>query len=398
MKPPLYNLIGVDGGASKALVTQVLAQRAGDEWQVSQGGRRSERTYALDEQFAPVPVAEQLAAFRETGGDADRIAITEAERNRGQCIVTAIADAIAKVCDGRPILLGIAMPGLKTSDARGIAVINNGPRMPDFADHLEFLLGERSIELIQPIARIGSDGDYCGLGEESAGAGAFRGVENAYYLGGGTGLAEALKLRGKLVPFDAVQPWMLKAWQMTSAIGPTFEQLASASAMNDRYGRLAGHNATTPEAPVAYPEQAALTGCRSAQLVLDTAAAATAELIVERLMTIHAGRPAESGRGAAYDALKPNHLYTGIVLDRVVLGQQIGRIYADPRFEAVFRQPLDASLTAMLSKCDAATIRNQWLTAGMALVPGKLIPSQLRAAAAMGAAMDALRSCQPTGS
>ena len=87
-----------------------------------------------------------------------------------ECVTEVSRNSVA--CARAKVRLGIGMPGLKTADGRGIAVMNSGPRIPDLADRLEGGLLASGLELLEPIARLGSDGEFCGVGEEYAADGA----------------------------------------------------------------------------------------------------------------------------------------------------------------------------------------------------------------------------------
>ena len=185
-------LIGVDGGATEirahAGACDDLAQPSSFEL----GPVAASREYRRVPGFEPLPLAEQLAQR-----DGNAISLAAAEKAQGALWLEAACETIAQVakrCAARRVLIGVGMPGLKTSAGRGICVINNGPRVPDYLDRLEQALAAGGVDLLSPVAALGSDADYCGLGEQHAAGGLFGDVENAYYLGGGTGLAEALKL------------------------------------------------------------------------------------------------------------------------------------------------------------------------------------------------------------
>jgi hypothetical protein len=267
--------------------------------------------------------------------------------------------------------------------------------MPAYLDALKRDLTELGIELVAPLARLGSDGDYCGLGEEHAADGLLRDVENAYYLGCGTGIAEALKLRGRLVPFDQAAPWILKAWQMPTALGPTFENLVSVDAMNRVYARLRPHEAvaTTHRNDIPYPEVGAASGEPLAQAWMSVAALVLAELIFERLWTIKNGRADCPHRGVEYGALQPNHEYRGVLLDRVVVGQRGGAIYAKPATRGVFAENVERHLAALVRICGDEQLSTRYLAGGSdELASGFVQPSRLRAAPALGAAVAAARA------
>ncbi len=429
-------LLGVDGGATKVRVHHVLPPGEGASAHYQLSDARAERTYPSAPGFSPVDVPRQLDEYA-----AGRIKLSAAEVHRGEAITATIVECIVGAArqlagsgtaaasrshespDGKPtqtsrhgtlrLRIGIGMPGLKTADGRGIVVLNNGPRMPDLADRLEAGLRDAGLEPADSIARIGSDGDYCGLGEQYAVEGAFRDVNHAYYLGGGTGLAEALKLRGRLVTLDEASVWIAKAWQIPSILGPTFEQLASAAGMNQRYRGISRRGHRTVQLDPArvetrgslgfasassldparnadgdYPERAALRGEPSARQVLEHTARALAELLFERIETIYRGRGELPHRGELYAQLRPEHEYRGLLLERIVLGQQIGRLYARDAYAPFFCAKLDAFLADCIAESGDADLRTRYL-AGEALREGLIVPSRLRAASALGAAIDA---------
>ena len=373
-------LIGVDGGATKveahAVECSDWADLAAASFELGAAG--TVRTYQRLPEFAPLPADEQVAQ-RKAGS----IRLTPDERAHGALWVEAACAAIDEVSSadrGRKLLVGIGMPGLKTADGRGICVINNGPRIPDYLDQLEQGLRTAGLELVSPVATLGSDADYCGLGEQHAATGLFRDVDTAYYIGGGTGLADALKLRGRLLPFDDAKGWILKSWQMHSAIGPTFEQLVSAKAINERYAALT--SATS------YPEEDAAQGHPIAVALLDITAMILAELTFERLDTISNGRGHAPHRGDAYQRLDDSHDYRSLFLDRVVIGQRLGAIYADDRVRPAFGAKVDQYLAALITASGTPEMAAHYLDHGQ-LKPRFVCPSELRAAPALGAAIAA---------
>ena len=403
-------LIGVDGGA-----TEVKAHAAAcDDLQRPTSFRlRAEaaaRVYPRPLGFSPMAVPEQLAQR-----DAGDIRLSDGEIEQGRLWVEAAAQAVVEVaqqCGAKRALVGMGMPGLKTPDGRGINTINNVPRIPRYLELLERMIAAAGVELASPVAALGSDADYCGLGEEYAADGLFRDVQDAYYLGGGTGIADAMKLRGRLVPFDAAKPWIQKSWQMPSALGPTFEKLVSASSLNRVWGDLNVAAGISPAADVAsalrgrrsapetlhatgprYPEVAAVRGDPLAAAWLDTTALVLAELIFERLWTIKNGRPPAPHRGEAYGKLNPDHEYRDVLLERVIIGQRVGLIYADTQYRAVFAGKLDAYLASFIAASGDAELARTYLdSATSALKPAFVRASRLRAAPALGAAVAAVRA------
>lgn len=379
-------LIGVDGGATEAKAHVVTCDDLKQPQAFALSDSSASRIYPASNGFTPVPVTEQLAQ-RDQAADN----LTADERERGESWVQSAADAIIELAKERgatQILVGMGMPGLKTADGRGIAVINNGPRIPTFLASLETIVQQAGIQFAGPVAALGSDADYCGLGEAHASDGLFRGVENAYYVGCGTGIADALKLRGELVPFDAIKPWMMKAWQIPSAFGPTFEKLVAAKSFNDVYERLCA--ASGKAAGENFPEQDAAGGDAIAEVWLQTAAMLLSELIFERLSTIHSGRMEGADRGDAYSGLESEHTYRGIILDRVVIGQRLGIMFANEAYATVFRKPLERQLANFIANSGNAELAKDWLTTDGSLADGRLVASKLREAPALGAAVAAV--------
>jgi len=375
-------LIGVDGGATEVKAHHVTCDDLRRPTSFALGRAAASRVYPARNGFAPMPVAEQLQQRAAPALSAEEAAV-------GATWVASAADAIAAAAgqvSGRRLLVGVGMPGLKTEDGRGIAVINNGPRIPDYLERLERQLAERGMELVAPVARLGSDADYCGIGEAWAADGLFRGVQHAYYVGGGTGVADALKLRGALVTFDAVRDWMRKAWQLQSEHGATFEALVSAKGMNAGYAARVGI-----EPGARFPEVDALAGIKAAAEWLGIVADALAELIVERIDTIHNGRRTLPHRGADYAGLAADHPYRGILLDRVIIGQRIGMLYADERYRVLFADRIDAAFVRRLRALNDAELTGRLLADGK-VRPGFLRASMLRAAPALGAAVAAVQA------
>ncbi len=377
-------LIGVDGGATAA---KARAAACDSLERATAFGLRPEaaaRIYERVAEFRPVPVPEQI-----TQRDAGAVQISPPEAEQARLYVQGAADAIIDIahqCDAKRLLVGVGMPGLKTPDGRGINVINNGPRIPTYLADLEQSLAAAGLELLQPVAALGSDADYCGLGEEWASDGFFRDVKNAYYVGCGTGVADAMKLRGALLPFDQAKPWIMKSWQIASSLGPTFEKLVSMSAVNRVYADLGVSSSE-------YPEQDALAGRAIAVAWLATTALVLAELIFERLWTLKNGRAESTARGEAYAKLDLNHPYRGTLLDRVIVGQRLGLIYADHKYRDSFSSRLDAYLASLIAERGDTPMREAYLSRdGARLRDGFLRGSRLRAAPALGAAVAAVHS------
>jgi predicted NBD/HSP70 family sugar kinase len=382
-------LIGVDGGATEAKSHHVAVEGSGTDISFALGDLSASRRYERIDGFEPVPVGDQIA--QRTAGD---VQVTDGERAQGEKYTDAAAATIIELAEqtgAKRVLIGMGMPGLKTEDDRGINAINNGARTPDFAERLEEKICAAGIELAGPLVHLGSDADYCGIGEEHAAEGAFRDVESAYYVGCGTGIADALKLAGQLVPLDDTKSWLQKSWQIASWVGPTFEKIASANSMMSLF---AGQMKTTPAALVeegTFPQDLAAEGDPLAQAVMTTVAATLAEVIFERLFTIHAGREEAPHRGEAYLGLSKDHPFRGTLLERIVVGQRFGFLWADERCHEIFRRPCETLLVAHATRCGDDALAEH-IAPGGTIRQGLIVASRLREAPAIGAAIDAWKA------
>ncbi|MBI5363285.1 MAG: ROK family protein, partial [Planctomycetes bacterium] len=279
-------LVGVDGGASEVKAHQVLVLAEEGALELAAGPAMASTCYERIAGFEPASVAQQLVAFQRK-----QVVPSDIEALQGEMWVEAAAGAILSVAaqaGERDVVIGMCMPGLKTADGRGIGVLRNGPRMPDFCAQLERELATEGLRLARPIQTLASDGEACAWGEECDAQGLLRGVGNAYYLGGGTGLAEALKLRGEILGLDAVKQTLPKAWQMESKAGAVFEEWLSMRAINERFAARAGIGA--PLSSEDLPEVRAAAGDEEAIRVFTEAADALVELCMLRIHALHAGK------------------------------------------------------------------------------------------------------------
>ena len=366
-----FVLIGIDGGASVVKAHQVVVTGSRAKAAFRLGEHASTEKHRSIIGFEPPDMQEQLGEYYSGNIQRSGLEVVQA-----QCYVEAIVAAVGTIAEAtqeREVLLGVGFPGLKTAHGRGIAAANNMARAPELLDDIQLALQNAGIKLHHPIARLTSNADNCGVGEEYAAEGMFRGVPNAYHAGCGTGIADAMKLDGKLVPFDDADDWIKKAWQMQSSFGESYEKIASASALIRRYAD-AVH--LTPEEVTAcgrFPELAALHGDEIAVHLLTKAAAALAELITDRIRTVR-------------------HHRHGTLLERIVIGQRLGELYGKPRYRAVFRDKLDEDLGERIRDMDEERLGSFYLTPDGKLRHGIVVASKLRGASALGAAIDAYRT------
>lgn len=387
-------LIGIDGGATKLSGWIVeLNQNIG---LFRLGKLNIQKKYSdyhgYNENFKPVDIKTQLKEMN------DHIFIAEEEKVQADIYMKAAADVaieLLQIYKDKKALIGIGMPGLKTKDLRGISAIANGPRMPAYCDFLEEKIHEQSLELLAPIAHLGSDADYCGLGEEYSENGLFRNIDHAYYLGGGTGVADALKLNGKLVRFDHAKQWIAKAWEMKCEKGNSLEQYASASGIQKFYSHYSKISVQDLNKNQIFPIQILEKALQNEKAAYDTITEVgkhLALLLFERITTIY------SGWSEIFSFLNPNremltteHEYRGILLDRIIIGQRLGDLLLKSRGTKILWPQIMEGLCEMIHTTGEKKLKEHYLKNGK-FHEEIIQTSNLREAPALGAGIDALIS------
>ncbi len=392
-KKSSFLLLGIDGGATKVSGWEVLADEK--TLSFSMGNHNAQKSYAeipgFLPHFKPVDVSLQLRQR-----DAQEIELTGDEKQQGAVYVEASAVVIEELVQrtGRnSILVCLGMPGLKTADQRGIEVVANGPRILDYADSLEKRLALKGIWFEAPINRIGSDADYCGIGENYSTEGLFRDVDNAYYLGGGTGVADALKLKGKLLPFDRIKSWMAKSWEMKSEDGRSLERFASAGGIQALYAEIAGKDVAELNAKQIYPLQIAefaAKGEKAAQEAFKLIVNNLGLLIYERITTIYSGWQNLFGfLNPNRPALSGDHPFREILMERIIIGQRLGELLDSPAGKSVLEKPLITRLQNLIKNSLVLDARAKSHYQNIERI---LVTSKLREAPALGAGIDAYLS------
>ncbi|MBT3479161.1 MAG: ROK family protein [Candidatus Marinimicrobia bacterium] len=328
-------VIGIDGGATKVsggIVEKInantfkLNKHAVD---INYGDHSN-----FNSNFSPLPLDKQFE-----GG------INSIEQEQGLVYIDCVLEVIQSLAKSEPFRVAIAMPGIKTEDGRGIAAMANGPRIPDFCDQIQ-----KALNLEQPIKRLESDADMCVWGEEFAEDGALQNVENGYYIGGGTGTADGLKLKGKILPFDDAANWIAKSIELKMPNGQTLESYASMSGIN-----ILRESKTDSEIG----------------LVLG-------DLLFERISTIYSGwkNPFSLSR-----ELQTEHSFQNTLLDRIVIGQRLSEFLQSDNGNAI----KGAMVEAIKQKCTMAEspIVEHYLLEGE-FNQERIVMSNLRAAPIIG--------------
>jgi predicted NBD/HSP70 family sugar kinase len=384
-------LIGIDGGATKVTGFVVVRHPDHSFGTTGRGVSINYRDYtAFDPDFRPVDLNSQLEDLKS-----GNCRCRDHEYKQGRVYVRAIAEVIAGLTTRYPGLkpiVGLGMPGLKTPDGKGIAVLANGPRIPDLGRSVERELQAQGILLKTPIAKLGSDADYCGMGEEYAINGSFRQADNALYLGGGTGVADALKLKGQLIPFDQTKNWLPKSWELASDEGLSLERYISARGIQHVYSRFSGIHEHQLESDGIFGPQIldrAGNGDEYAQRTLEDVARQLARLILSRINTLFSGCKGDFGF-VDKQRTQPasSHPFTGLCFDRIVIGQRLGELLEESRSGPFLYRPLLNYLTPWIRESAHPEIRAHYLENGI-FRESILHISPLREAPVIGAAVDA---------
>lgn len=231
-------LIGIDGGATKAAAAIVASDDHGFfdvKDNVIQMRYEDCPSYSSD--FLPVKIDQQLVEEKQ-----HTIHLSIQEERQGLAYIEAVEKILLellKKSDDSPVCIGIGMPGIKTANKHGITVMNSGPRIPRFLDLLEYRLKLLNIDHYT-LNGLGEDSYFCGLGEKHHRYGNFSNVNFALFIGGGTGIADAIVLEGVLTPFEQINTWFPKTWQMINPDGISFETLISHSGIMKLYSQKTG--------------------------------------------------------------------------------------------------------------------------------------------------------------
>ncbi len=383
-------LIGIDGGATKINAWQVEITK---KKSFMLGTIHAEMAYSsipgYIENFTPVSLGEQLDDFRK-----GEFHLTNSEIQQGAVLIETCAQVIEDITQqskNKNIVVGIGMPGLKTKEGKGIAVIANGPRMPHYIKNLEERLSMGKINFVEPIKRLGSDADYCGIGENYAENGLFRDVQNAYYIGLGTGAADALKLNGCLLPFDQTKNWLAKTWEMKNNDGVSLESIVSARGFQQLYAQISKTTTAELNKQNVFADtiiERSQNGENNAQQTCRIYLDVLSDLLLERITTLYKGWQNNfSFVNTERNTLEENHPYKGSFFERIIIGQRIGSLMKSEIGAIQLKEPL---MHLLIQKIEQSPHLSKSAKRHYADLERFIAFSNLRAAPALGAAVDAM--------
>ena len=376
MKPVI---IGIDGGATK--VAGCILERLNENTFIKGSDIVAINyidcpSYVKD--FKPLPIVEQLADLHS--GD---FSLSQKEKEHGTAYIEAceqvITSLLSQINGERPVI-GIGLPGIKTPNGQGIQSMNNGPRIPNFLERLNRRLRENQINN-KPFNKIGNDNDFCGIGETYAKDGAFRESKYGLYIGGGTGIADAIILNGNPVPLNSVNHWFPKTWEIAGQNGLPMESLISHRGLMDQYGKNTHSTYEELAEKDLYPETF-LTQSSIGEKMAEDFSRTLSSLILDRIHTLYGGWQ------GTFDLLDPARLIEtefpekGQFFDKIVFGQRLGYLLGkNPGLfkEVKKRIRLGIEASALLSR----KAIDHYLSSEIILL------SHLRNASVLGAGIDA---------
>ena len=385
-----YIIIGIDGGGSKVSAGIIESKDISTFTIKSLSQQYYNERSEFNSDFSPVAMDIQLNEY-----NTEEYNVTNDEVLQGNAIIESFHNSIINLNIDKPILMGIGMVGLKTKDLRGIGAIANGPRIPKFCIQLENVLHKSNIHLYKPIQYIGSDADNCGIGEEYGKDGLFKDIQNGYYIGGGTGTADALKLKNELIPFDSISSWIAKSWEILNENNISMEQYTSLKGIQSIYSNYSEIpiNELCNESIYANEifsralknEQAALLTCADITKYMST-------LIVERVETIFSGWQNKFGLlNPKHSLLINNHPYKNNLLERIIIGQGLGKLFHLSKNTPLLWDPLHNNIYNMIQKSRVlpSKAKNFFFENGT-LKKGFIMTSNLDNSAILGAGITAI--------
>ena len=387
-----YIIIGIDGGGSKVSAGIIESKDISTFTIKSLSQQYYNERSEFNSDFSPVAMDIQLNEY-----NTEEYNVTNDEVLQGKAIIESFHNSIINLNIDKPILMGIGMVGLKTKDLRGIGAIANGPRIPNFCIQLEDAFHKSNIHLHKPIQYIGSDADNCGIGEEYGKDGLFKDIQNGYYIGGGTGTADALKLKNELIPFDSISSWIAKSWEILNENNISMEQYTSLKGIQSIYSNYSEIPINELFNESIYANEIFSRALKNEQAALLTCADITkymSTLIVERVETIFSGWQNKFGLlNPKHSLLINNHPYKNNLLERIIIGQGLGKLFHLSKNTPLLWDPLHNNIYDMIQKSRVLPSEaKKFLFENGTLKKGFIMTSNLDNSALLGAGVTAIYS------
>ncbi len=208
-------------------------------------------------------------------------------------------------------------------------------------------------------------------------------------------MADAMKLKGKLISFDQSKSWIAKSWEMMSTKTRSFEFYTSASGIQKLYSYYSKISLTDLNKNRIYPMQIlekALNNEEAAFLTIKDLSDKLALLLFERITTIYSGW-SDVFSFVNPDKEKPlsDHKYKGSLLDRIIIGQRLGDLLERSKDTDLLYNDIKKQLGDMIINTGDKKLISHFLRA-RSFRSEILRISKLREAPALGAGIDAFLS------
>ena len=295
--------LGIDCGGTKVMAQSVTYNSITDL--VSPSEFQLEVNYSdspkWNSKFIPVHLDVQRQEFYEKN-----IYLTQLEIDQGDVIVKTIQDIISKSPSDS---IGLCFPGIKND--RGVVIMANGPRIPDLLDRIE------------KINSIPHDSDCCVLGEWKSTVGKLQNCDNAIYIGGGTGIADGIILKGGMIDFN-VRSDVKRSWELKLPSGETIESCLAPKGMIDQWNLSQREKADTLDQ---------LSQNQNTDMIFKKATEAFSFLIQNRIQFF-----------------KDNHAE----IEKIVIGQRLGIFMANSKLISLLDSNTDIPLDYSTDRRTAA--------------------------------------------
>lgn len=195
-------IIGIDCGATKIMAQSCIYS---DESQLIYPSKfhfelKYEQYPGWDSNFKPISLSQQQHEYSNS-----KIKLSNSEIKQGLVIINAIKKIISL---SRSKRIGLCFPGIKNQF--GIVVMANGPRIPNLYSQ------------IPEIDTAYNDSECCVLGEWKSNIGKITNEKNIIYIGGGTGIADGIILKNKLLDFNSRKE-LKRSWELMMDNGESIE-------------------------------------------------------------------------------------------------------------------------------------------------------------------------------
>ena len=305
-------LLGLDGGATKVLAQACIIDPKSSL--ITPIGVFNESMYrdvtTFDPNFSPVDLGQQ-----QKEASSHKYRVTEQEKKQSASIIKTIVRTLSTFEGENKIsLLGLCFPGVKTPKLDGISIMANGPRNIKMLSMINNKIKTDEHKKLM-IREIYDDSECCLIGEWKSSIGKLQNIENAIYIGGGTGIADGIILDNKIIDLRNSKE-IERSWELIMPTGKSVEYFLSLGGMLNQWGK--GRSIKAMQSLLEHAASGDMAACQ----IIENAAQAFDYLIKNRISFFHS-------HGAAPE--------------KIVVGQRLGSMLSDddsPISRVIFQKNL----------------------------------------------------------